>query len=56
MRPAGIYKSHDLMTYISWSTDLDFGQIIKVKICVQGRISKPINGHLKDRRTLTVYV
>ena len=21
MRPTGIYKSHDLMTYISWSTD-----------------------------------
>ena len=21
MRPKGIYKSHDLMTYISWSTD-----------------------------------
>ena len=40
MRPAGIYKSHDLLTYISWSTD--FGQIIKVKIFVQGRISRPI--------------
>ena len=40
MRPAGIYKSHDLMTYISRSTD--FGQITKVKIFVQGRIS--ING------------
>ena len=21
MRPAGIYKSHDLMTYISWSAN-----------------------------------
>ena len=42
MRPAGVYKGHDLMTYISWSTD--FGQIIKVKIFVQGRIARPING------------
>ena len=33
MRPAGIYKSHDLMTYIPLT--LDFGQIIKVKIFVQ---------------------
>ena len=40
MRP-GIYKSQDLMTYISRFTD--FGQIIKVKIFVQGRISRPIN-------------
>ena len=23
MRPAGIYKSHDLLTYISWSTDFE---------------------------------
>ena len=37
-----IYMSHDLMTYISQSTD--FGQIIKVKIFVQGRLSRPING------------
>ena len=44
MRPAGIYESHDLMTYISQSTDFDFGQFIKVKIFVQGRISRPING------------
>ena len=36
MRLAGIYKNHDLITYISRSTD--FGQIIKVKIFVQGRI------------------
>ena len=41
MRPAGIYKSHGLMTYF---TDSGFGQIIKVKIFVQGRISRPING------------
>ena len=42
MRPAVIYKSHDLMTYISRSTD--FGQIIKIKTFVQGRISRPSNG------------
>ena len=30
------------MTYISWSTD--FGQIIKVKIFVQGRILNSTNG------------
>ena len=29
MRPAGIYKSHDLMTYISGPLTSDFGQIIK---------------------------
>ena len=28
MRPAGIYKNHELLTYISRSTD--FGQIIKM--------------------------
>ena len=44
MRPAGIYKSHDIMTYISRSTGFDFGQIIKVKMFVQGRISGPVNG------------
>ena len=42
MRPAGLYKSHDLLAYISWSGD--FGLVIKVKIFVQGRISRPING------------
>ena len=41
MRPAGIYKSHDLN---SQSTDLDFGQIIKVKIFAQGRILSSTNG------------
>ena len=41
MRPAGIYMSHDLMTYISWSTD--FGQIIKVKIFVQGKMLSSTN-------------
>ena len=44
MRPAGIYESHDLMTYISGPLTSDFGQIIKVKIFVQGRFSRPING------------
>ena len=44
MRPEVIYKSHNLMTYISQSANIygpltsDFGQIIKVKIFVQGRI------------------
>ena len=44
MRPAGIYKSHDLMTYISRSMTSDFGQIIKVKFFVQGRILSSTNG------------
>ena len=42
MWPAGIYKSHDVMTYISQSTD--FVLIIKVKIFVQGRILSSTNG------------
>ena len=44
MRPAGIYKSHDRMTYISLTSD--FGQIIKVKIFVQGRILSSTNGSM----------
>ena len=44
MRPAGIYKSHDLMTCINSPLTSDFGQIIKFKIFVQGRILRPING------------
>ena len=45
MRLAGIYKSHDLMTCISRSTDFRlWPDYPKVKIFVQGRISKPING------------
>ena len=32
------------MTYISRSTALDFGQIIKVKIFVQGRILSSTDG------------
>ena len=34
MRLAGMYKSHDLMTFILQSTDFWTGQIIKVKIFV----------------------
>ena len=37
MRPAGMYKGHDLMTYTSRSLTSDFGQIIKVKNFVKGR-------------------
>ena len=37
MRPAGIYKSHGLMTYISRSANSDFGQFSMVKISVIGR-------------------
>ena len=44
MRPAGICKRHDLMTYISQSTDFGLGQIIKVKIFVQGRSLSSTNG------------
>ena len=36
MRPAGIYKSHDLMTYISRSDNSDFGQFSMAKIFVIG--------------------
>ena len=38
MRPAGIYKRHDMMTYISRPLTSDFGQINKVQIFVRGRI------------------
>ena len=41
MRPAGIYKSHDLHLRPLTS---DFGQIIKVKIFVQARILSSTNG------------
>ena len=51
MRPAaaGMYKSHDLMTSTSQSADFPgltsvLGQIIKVKIFVQGRILSSNNG------------
>ena len=40
MRPAGIYKSHDLMTLFQGPLTSDFGQIIKV----QGRILSSTNG------------
>ena len=42
MRPAGIYKSHDLMTYISQSAD--FGQFSMVKIFVIGRFLSSVDG------------
>ena len=38
------YKRHDFMTYISGPLTSDFGQIIKVKIFVPCRFSRPING------------
>ena len=44
LRPAGIYKSHDLMTYISRSTDFGLWPDYQGKKFVQGRISRPING------------
>ena len=46
LRPAWSYKSHDRMTYIFHDPlTSDSGQIIiKVKILVQGRISRPVNG------------
>ena len=40
MRLAGIYKSYDLMAYISRSTDFK----LKVKIFVQGRILSSTDG------------
>ena len=33
MRPAGIYKSHDLLAYISWSTDIGLWTDYQVKDC-----------------------
>ena len=43
MRPAGIYKSHDLMTSISQSTT-DFGQFSMVKIFVIARFLCSVDG------------
>ena len=43
MSPAGVYKSHDFMTYISRSTDFGLWPDYQVKFFVQGRISRPIN-------------
>ena len=37
MRPAGIYKSHDLLTYISRSADFSFGGFSMVHGFVIGR-------------------
>ena len=42
MRPAGIYNSHDLMTYISWFAK--FRQISMVKIFVISRFLSSIDG------------
>ena len=50
MRPAGLYKSHDLITCISRSTDFGLWPDYKVMIFVQGRISRPINGRNKINR------
>ena len=44
MRPAGIYKSHDLMTYISQSATSDFGQFSMVKIFVIGSFLTSVDG------------
>ena len=44
MRPAGIYKSHELLTYISRSTDFGLARLSKLRFFIQGRISRPING------------
>ena len=44
MRPAGIYKSHDLMTYISHLLNLDFGQFSMVKIFVICRFLSSMDG------------
>ena len=37
MRPAGIYKSHDLLTYISRSADFRLSRFSMVIIFVIGR-------------------
>ena len=44
MKPAGIYKSHGLMAFISQSVDFGLWPIVKVKIFVQGRILSSTNG------------
>ena len=31
MRPAGICKSHDLLTYISWSTDFGLWRLSRLR-------------------------
>ena len=42
MRPAGLYKSHDLMTYISRSPNSS--QFSMVKSFVIGRFSSSVDG------------
>ena len=46
MKPAGIYKSHDLMTYISWSANFRLWPIFHamVKIFVIARFSSFVDG------------
>ena len=44
MRPAEIYKSHDLMTYISRLLNSDSGQFSMVKIFVISRFLSSIDG------------
>ena len=44
MRPAGIFKSHDLMTYISLSAKFRLGQFSMVKIFVINRFLSSIDG------------
>ena len=43
MRPAGIYKSHDLLTYFSWSAD--FSRFCMVTIFVIGRFFNSTDGN-----------
>ena len=44
MRPAGIYKSHDLMTYISRSANFRLWPISMIKIIFIGKFLSFING------------
>ena len=44
MRPAGMYKSHDLMTYILRSANSDFGQFSMVKVFLIGRFLSSVDG------------
>ena len=43
LRPAGLYKSHDLIPTFYGPLTSDFGQIIKVNIFIQSKISRSIN-------------
>ena len=44
MRPAGIYKSHDLQTYISRSADFILWPIFHGNIFVKGRFVSITDG------------